>query len=123
MPANQTHESPAQDASSAEQLDRYLRQVRRHTLLSREEERALTERYTRSRDPAIGRRLVEANLRIVVKLAFGYRRLHEDVQDLIQEGNLGLLQAVERYDPRRGVKLATFAAWWIRAYMLRFMIN
>ena len=123
MLPNETRANTSTQESSAEQLDRYLRQVRRHTLLSRDEERALTEEYVATRKPAIGRRLVEANLRIVVKLAFGYRRLHEDVQDLIQEGNLGLLQAVERYDPKRGVKLATFAAWWIRAYMLRFMIN
>jgi RNA polymerase sigma-32 factor len=69
------------------------------------------------------RRLVTANLRLVVKLAYEYRRAYKNMMDLIQEGNIGLMQAVKRYDPYRGVKLSSYAAWWIRAYMLRYILN
>jgi RNA polymerase sigma-32 factor len=68
-------------------------------------------------------RLVTANLRLVVKLAYEYRRAYKNIMDLIQEGNIGLMQAVKRYDPYRGVKLSSYAAWWIRAYILRFILN
>jgi RNA polymerase sigma-32 factor len=66
---------------------------------------------------------VTANLRLVVKLAYEYRRAYKNIMDLIQEGNIGLMQAVKRYDPYRGVKLSSYAAWWIRAYILRFILN
>jgi RNA polymerase sigma-32 factor len=59
----------------------------------------------------------------VVKLAYEYRRAYKNIMDLIQEGNIGLMQAVKRYDPYRGVKLSSYAAWWIRAYILRFILN
>ena len=64
-----------------------------------------------------------ANLRLVVKIAHEYRRAHRNLLDLIQEGNVGLVQAVKKYDPYRGVKLSSYAAWWIRAYMLKFILN
>src|SRR5262249_16012325 len=63
-----------------------------------------------------------ANLRLVLKIAFEYRLPRRDLTDLIQEGNLGLVHAVQKYDPHRGVKLSTYATWWIRAYMLKFML-
>jgi RNA polymerase sigma-32 factor len=66
---------------------------------------------------------VTANLRLVVKLAYEYRRAYKNIMDLVQEGNIGLMQAVKRYDPYRGVKLSSYAAWWIRAYILRFILN
>src|SRR5207248_2829576 len=62
-------------------------------------------------------------LRLVVKIAYEYRRAYRNLMDLIQEGNIGLMQAVKRYDPYRGVKLSSYAAWWIRAYILRFILN
>src|SRR5262249_41835326 len=64
-----------------------------------------------------------ANLRLVVKIAHEYRRAYRTLLDLIQEGNVGLVQAVKKYDPYRGVKLSSYAAWWIRAYMLKFILN
>jgi RNA polymerase sigma-32 factor len=67
--------------------------------------------------------LITANMRLVVKIAQDYRRGNHDVRDLIQEGNLGLTQAVARFDPDRGVKLCSYAAWWIRAYILKFVID
>ena len=104
-------------------LTAYMHEIRRYPLLSREEEHDLAVQYARSRDPVIGRRLITANLRLVVKIAHEYKRTYRNLLDLVQEGNLGLLQAVEKYDPHRGVKLSSYAAWWIRAYMLKFILN
>jgi RNA polymerase sigma-32 factor len=103
-------------------LSAYLRQLGRLSLLSREDEHALAVRYASTRDRAAGQRLVTANLRLVVKIAQAYRQVHRNLIDLIQEGNLGLIQAVEKYDPYRGVKLSTYAGWWIRAYILRHIL-
>ncbi len=101
----------------------YLREVQRYPLLTSEQERELTTKYVETGDPAIARRLVTANLRLVIKLAYEYRRAYKNMMDLIQEGNIGLMQAVQRFDPYRGVKLSSYSAWWIRAYMLRFILN
>jgi len=68
-------------------------------------------------------RLVSANLRLVVKIAMEYRRAYAQMLDLIQEGNAGLVQAVNRFNPYRGVKLSTYSAWWIRAYILKFLMD
>ena len=67
--------------------------------------------------------MIESNLRLVVKIAYEYRRAHKNLLDLVQEGNVGLMQAVSKYDPYRGVKLSSYAAWWIRAYILKFILN
>jgi RNA polymerase primary sigma factor len=91
----------------------YLEQTRRHPLLSPAEERHLARRIARG-DELARRRLIESNLRLVVSVARRYRGLGLDLLDLIQEGNLGLLTAVERFDPRQGVRFATYATWWIR---------
>ncbi len=104
-------------------LSAYLREVHRHKMLTAEEERTLTEQYSKTQDSTAARKLIEANLRLVVKIAYEYRRAHKNLLDLVQEGNIGLMQAVKRYDPYRGVKLSSYAAWWIRAYMLRFILN
>jgi RNA polymerase sigma-32 factor len=69
------------------------------------------------------RKLVEANLRLVVKIAYEYRRAHKNLLDLVQEGNIGLIQAVRKFDPYRGVKLSSYGAFWIRAYILKFILN
>jgi RNA polymerase sigma-32 factor len=104
-------------------LQAYMREVRRHPLLTPEEEHRLAVEYAKTGDVDIAARLVTANLRLVVKLAYEYRRAFKNMMDLVQEGNIGLMQAVKRYDPYRGVKLSSYAAWWIRAYMLRFILN
>lgn len=101
----------------------YIREVQRYKLLTPDEEKSLTREYFDTQDPKIARRLVTANLRLVIKLAYEYRRAYKNMMDLIQEGNIGLMQAVKRYDPYRGVKLSSYSAWWIRAYMLRFILN
>ena len=104
-------------------LQLYIDQIRRYPLLSREDEHELAVRYAKTGDLEAARRLVTANLRLVVKIAHEYRRAHRTLLDLIQEGNVGLVQAVKKYDPYRGVKLSSYAAWWIRAYMLKFILN
>ncbi len=104
-------------------LQIYMREVQRHSLLTPEEEHALAVRYGETEDVEAAARLVTANLRLVVKIAYEYRRAYRNMMDLIQEGNIGLMQAVKRYDPYRGVKLSSYAAWWIRAYILRFILN
>jgi RNA polymerase sigma-32 factor len=109
--------------SRTDPLQAYLREVQRHPLLTPDEERELTQRYEKTQDVRTAARLVTSNLRLVVKLAYEYRRAYKNIMDLIQEGNIGLMQAVKRYDPYRGVKLSSYAAWWIRAYILRFILN
>jgi RNA polymerase sigma-32 factor len=104
-------------------LSAYLREVQRHPLLTPEETQKLAVAFVEKQDAATAARLVTANLRLVVKIAYEYRRAYRNIMDLIQEGNIGLMQAVKRYDPYRGVKLSSYAAWWIRAYILRFILN
>lgn len=104
-------------------LSRYMAELRRYPLLSIEEERKLaTEAYEKNSVQA-RQRLVTANLRLVVKIAMEYRRAYAQMMDLIQEGNAGLVQAVNRFNPYRGVKLSTYSAWWIRAYILKFLMD
>jgi len=101
---------------------RYLEDLRDAQILPREEELELARRYRDSRDPVAAARLVRGHLRLVVKIAHELDRGRRHVLDLVQEGNLGLLHAVERYDPERGAKLSVYAAWWIRAYMMRWLM-
>jgi RNA polymerase sigma-32 factor len=104
-------------------LSAYVQETKRYPLLSREDEHELAVRLVEAGDTGAARRLIEANLRLVVKIAYEYRRAHRNLLDLIQEGNIGLMQAVKKYDPYRGVKLSSYAAWWIRAYILKFILN
>ncbi|HEX3697941.1 MAG TPA: sigma-70 family RNA polymerase sigma factor [Polyangia bacterium] len=104
-------------------LQSYWRQIDAVPLLPADEQFRLAGVYARTRDPAIAQRLVAANLRLVVKIAHEYRSARENFADLIQEGNLGLMRAVEKFDPRRGVKLTSYAGWWIRAYVMRFLME
>ena len=104
-------------------LGAYLREIHRYALLGQDEEKELAQRYFEQQDVDAAARLVTANLRLVVKIAFEYRRAYNNVMDLIQEGNIGLMQAVKKFDPYRGVKLSTYASWWIRAYILRYLLN
>jgi RNA polymerase sigma-32 factor len=116
-------ESSPQSLARLDAMAAYLREVQRHPLLSPEATKELAIRFQETQDPAVAARLVTANLRLVVKIAYEYRRAYKNIMDLVQEGNIGLMQAVKRYDPYRGVKLSSYAAWWIRAYILRFILN
>jgi RNA polymerase sigma-32 factor len=104
-------------------LQAYMQEARRFPLLTPDEEKALATRLFEHGDTAAARRMVEANLRLVVKIAYEYRRAHKNILDLVQEGNIGLIQAVGKFDPYRGVKLSSYAAFWIRAYILKFILN
>jgi RNA polymerase sigma-32 factor len=104
-------------------LQRYFAEVGRYPLLSREEELELATRVHDANDPEAAQKLVLSNLRLVVKIALEYRRVWTNLLDLIQEGNVGLLQGVRRFDPSRGVKLASYASYWIRAYILKYLID
>ena len=104
-------------------LRAYMAEVARHPLLSREEEHDLAVRFRETGDLEAAYKLVASNLRLVVKIAHEYRRTAFQLLDLVQEGNMGLMQAVKKYDPFRGVKLSSYAAWWIRAYIIRFIME
>jgi RNA polymerase sigma-32 factor len=104
-------------------LSVYMAETRRYPLLTPEEEHDLAVKLVEHGDTAAARRLIEANLRLVVKIAYEYRRAHKNLLDLVQEGNIGLIQAVGKFDPYRGVKLSSYAAFWIRAYILKFILN
>ena len=104
-------------------MQAYLREVQRHPLLTPEQTHEIAVRFLKTQDAAAAAQLVTSNLRLVVKIAYEYRRAYKNIMDLVQEGNIGLMQAVKRYDPYRGVKLSSYAAWWIRAYILRFILN
>ena len=119
--------APAPVATSAlptaDTLRHYLKQVLRFPRLSREEEHDLALRYRAHGDPEAVYRLVTGNLRLVVSIAFEYRRAFLTLMDLVQEGNIGLMQAVKKYDPLRGVPFSSYAAWWIRAYILKHLLD
>jgi RNA polymerase sigma-32 factor len=104
-------------------LRAYMAEVARHPVLSREEEHEIAVRYRETGDVDAAYRLVASNLRLVVKIAHEYRRTAFQLLDLVQEGNMGLMQAVKKYDPWKGVKLSSYAAWWIRAYIIRFIME
>ncbi len=104
-------------------LQRYMHDVEKHPLLSREEELALAIRLKEKGDLDAAYKLVTANLRLVVKIAHEYHRSAFSLLDLVQEGNVGLMHAVKKFDPYRGVKLSSYAAWWIRAYILRYIME
>jgi RNA polymerase sigma-32 factor len=107
----------------ADALTRYMAELAQHAPISREEEHELAVRWREEGDLEAARRLVLSNLRLVVKIAMEYRRAWVNVLDLIQEGNLGLMQAVQRFDPYKGVKLASYGAYWIRAYILKYILD
>lgn len=102
---------------------RYMAEVRKYPPLDRDEEQELARRYRETGDRDALFRLVTANLMLVVRVALSYRRAVKNLLDLIQEGNLGLLQAIERFDPEVGVRLPTYATWWIRAYIVKFLLD
>jgi RNA polymerase sigma-32 factor len=115
--------APARSISRSDPLSSYMAEVTRHPLLTREEEVALARRFRDTGDVKAAYRLVASNLRLVVKLAHEYHRNPMALLDLVQEGNIGLMQAVKKFDPERGVKLSSYAAWWIRAYILRYIMD
>ncbi len=104
-------------------LSRYMAEIRRCPLLSREEEHELAVQYKEYGDVQAAYRLVTANLRLVVMIARSYQRAFRNLLDLIQEGNVGLMDAIRKFDPYRGVRFPSYAVWWVRAYIIRYIMN
>ena len=101
----------------------YYQTIRHYPVLTRDEEKEIAIRYLQTEDVDAAYTLVTSNLKLVIKIALEYRRLWREIVDLIQEGNVGLMQAVKKYDPYRGVRFSSYAAWWIRAYIIRYIMN
>ena len=106
-----------------ENISRYIRRVQKYPLLSVEEEQRLARRLVEHGDEDCAHALVNSHLRLVVKIAMGYRGYSMPVDELIAQGNLGLMQAVQRFDPSRGFRLATYAMWWIRAAIQEYIVH
>ena len=123
LPAPRDRDEAAGGLVRYDPLRAYLAEISRHRVLSRDEEHALAVRFAETGDVDAAYKLVASNLRLVVKIAHEYRRTAFQLLDLIQEGNMGLMQAVKKYDPWKGVKLSSYAAWWIRAYIIRFIME
>jgi RNA polymerase sigma-32 factor len=104
-------------------FDHYMTKIKQFNLLSRDEEHELAMDYRRHGDLEAAHRLTCANLRFVVKIAHEYRNYRMKLLDLIQEGNIGLMMAVKKFDPDRGVRLISYAVWWIRAYIQSYIIK
>lgn len=104
-------------------LDRYMTEIRRFPLLTREEENELAVRLRDEEDVDAAHHLVTSNLRFVVKVAMEYRNYGARLLDLVQEGNVGLMHAVRKFDPDRGYRLITYAVWWIRAYIQSYLLK
>jgi RNA polymerase sigma-32 factor len=111
-------------APSPEQgLNRYLQEIRRFPLLDPEEEYMLAKRWVDHEDPAAAHKLVTSHLRLAAKIAMGYRGYGLPQAEVISEANVGLMQAVKRFDPERGFRLATYAMWWIRAAIQEYILR
>jgi len=104
-------------------LSRYLAEIRRFPMLTPEEEYELAKRWKEHGDEKAAHRLVTSHLRLVAKIAMGYRGYGLPVSELISEGNVGMMQAVKRFDPDRGFRLATYAMWWIRAAIQEYILH
>ena len=104
-------------------LNRYMSEIRKFPLLTAETEYMLAKRYQEHGDPQAAAQLVTSHLRLVAKIAMGYRGYGLPVSELISEGNIGLMQGVKKFDPERGFRLATYAMWWIKASIQEFILR
>ena len=101
----------------------YLQEAKRYPILSEEEEKELAIRLTETGDVDAAYQLTTANLMLVVKIAMTFKREWQNVMDLVQEGNIGLMKAVKNFDPFRGVRLSAYATWWIKSYILKYILD
>src|SRR5207245_2369930 len=109
--------------SSEGNLTRYLQEIRKFPMLEPEQEYMLAKRWKEHEDPQAAHKLVTSHLRLVAKIAMGYRGYGLPLSELISEGNVGMMQAVKRFDPDRGFRLATYAMWWIRASIQEYILH
>ena len=123
MSSNQRN-LPSVPALGGEQsLNRYLSEIRKFPVLAPEQEYMLAKRYSEHQDPAAAAQLVTSHLRLVAKIAMGYRGYGLPVSELISEGNIGLMQGVKKFEPERGFRLATYAMWWIKASIQEYILR
>jgi RNA polymerase sigma-32 factor len=115
-------EAAAESSRSPSSLATYLAEINKYSLLSVDEEQKLARRF-RKYDLRAGHRLVTSNLRFVVKVAYEYRSYGIKMPDLIQEGNIGLMKAVQKFDPDKEIRLISYAVWWIRAYIQNYILK
>jgi RNA polymerase sigma-32 factor len=104
-------------------LSRYLTEIRKFPMLTKDEEFMLAKRWQEHEDPQAAHKLVTSHLRLVAKIAMGYRGYGLPIGEVISEGNVGLMQAVKKFDPDRGFRLATYAMWWIRASIQEYILR
>jgi RNA polymerase sigma-32 factor len=117
-----TSSTETTSSSSAGSLPLYLSEINQYPLLTAPEEQKLARKFKKG-DFQAGHRLVTANLRFVVKVAYEYRSYGIKMSDLIQEGNIGLMKAVQKFDPDKGIRLISYAVWWIRAYIQNYILK
>jgi len=110
-------------APQASPLQLYLREIAKYPLLEPEEEFDLAKKHHDEQDVGAAHRLITSNLRLVVKIANDFSLAQVNLLDLVQEGTLGLMQAVKKFNPYKGVKLSSYASWWIRAYILKYLLE
>ena len=124
MSNNTTKRTVSVPALGGEQsLNRYLAEIQKFPVLTAEQEYMLAKRYEEHDDPEAAAQLVTSHLRLVAKIAMGYRGYGLPVSDLISEGNVGLMQGVKKFEPDRGFRLATYAMWWIKASIQEFILR
>jgi len=123
MASNSTTKAIVPALGSDASLNRYLSEIRKFPVLSAEQEYMLAKRYQEHEDPEAAAQLVTSHLRLVAKIAMGYRGYGLPVSELISEGNIGLMQGVKKFEPDRGFRLATYAMWWIRASIQEFILR
>jgi len=120
---------PEKGSSSGEELipydplTHYIIKAKRFPLLTEEEERELVSKYRVEGDKNAAYRLVTSHLMLVVKIAMSFRRYYINIMELVQEGNTGLMEAVKKFDPLKGARLSTYATWWIRAFILKYLVD
>jgi RNA polymerase sigma-32 factor len=116
-------EEPYASAVPFDPLKEYLSEISHHSVLSREEEFEVAEKAHRYKDRDASQKLVTSNLRLVVKIALEYYNTYLNILDLIQEGNVGLVHAVRKYNPYKGTRFSTYSSFWIRAYILKYIMD
>ncbi|TAK07140.1 MAG: sigma-70 family RNA polymerase sigma factor [Candidatus Manganitrophaceae bacterium] len=116
-------EPEEQGLTVSDPLHRYLAEIRRYPFLSREEEKRLAVKFKEEGDLQAVTQLVLSHLRLAASIAMEYKNLPFPSMDLIQEGNIGLMQAIKKFDPYKDIRVSTYAAWWIRAYILKYILN
>lgn len=122
LPEKQAKTS-TRDVKVRDPLKRYLQEIKNTPELTAEQEQALTIRMHEKGDVQAAKLLVSANLKNVVRIAYEYRSMYHNLLDLIQEGNIGLMKAVSKFDPTKGARLGYYATWWIRSYILKYLLD